>query len=80
MTQVNMLETKTDSSKHVGMLESRQKDVTYLARNETAVVQMTLIPEKPASKRIGVAEGKIRVPDEFDMWDKEIEEMFGEEI
>ena len=58
MTQVNMPEAKTDSSKHVGMLESKQKDVTYLARNETAVVQMTLIPEKPASKRIGVAEGK----------------------
>lgn len=80
MTQVNMLEAKTDSSKHVGMLESKQKDVTYPARNETAVVQMTLIPEKPASKRIGVAEGKFKVPDEFDMWDKEIEEKFGEEI
>ena len=39
-----------------------------------------LIPEKSASKQIGVAEGKIKVPDEFDMWDKEIEEMFGEEI
>ena len=39
-----------------------------------------LIPEKSASKQIGVAEGKIKVPDEFDMWDKEIEESFGEEI
>ena len=62
------------------MLETKQKDVTYPARNGTAVVQMTLIPEKVASKRIGVAEGKIKVPDEFDMWDKEIEERFGEEI
>ena len=74
-----MLETKTDLSKLVSMLESKQKDVTYLARTGTAVVQMTLIPEKPASKRIGVAEGKIKVPDEFDVWDKEIEEMFGED-
>ena len=32
------------------------------------------------SKRIGVAEGKFKVPDEFDAWDKEIEEMFGGEL
>lgn len=80
MTQVNIPEAKTDSSKHVGMLEPKQKDVIYPVRSGTAVVQKTLIPEKPASKRIGVAEGKIKVPDEFDMWDKEIEESFGEEI
>lgn len=80
MTQVNMLEAKTDLSKLVRMLETKQEDVIYLARNGTAVVQMTLIPERPASKRIGVAEGKFKVPDEFDEWDKEVEEMFGGEI
>lgn len=31
---------------------------------------------KKAQKRIGVAEGKFKVPDEFDAWDQEIEEMF----
>lgn len=77
MTQVNMLEAKTDLSKLVKMLETRQEDIIYLARNGKAVVQMTLIPKKPVSKRIGVAEGKFKVPDEFDTWDKEIEEMFG---
>lgn len=80
MTQVNMLEAKTDLSKLVKLLETKQEDVIYLARNGTAVVQMTLIPKKPAGKRIGVAEGKFRVPDEFDAWDKEIEEMFGGEV
>ena len=57
MTQINMLEAKTDLSKLVRMLETKQEDVIYLARNGTAVVQMTLIPERPVSKRIGVAEG-----------------------
>lgn len=80
MTQVNMLEAKTDLSKLVKMLETRQEEVIYLARNGKAVVQMTLIPKKPVSKRIGVAEGKFKVPDEFDAWDKEIEEMFGGEL
>ena len=41
---------------------------------------MTLIPEKPVHKRIGIAEGKFKVPDEFDRWDNEVEEMFGGEI
>ena len=38
---------------------------------------MVLIPEKKADKRIGLAEGKFKIPDDFDKWDKEIEEMFG---
>lgn len=77
MTQVNMLEAKTDLSRLVKMLETRQEDVIYLARNGKAVAQMTLIPPMSAGRRIGVAEGKFRVPDEFDEWDREIEEMFG---
>lgn len=80
MTQVNMLEAKTDLSKLVRMLETKQEEVIYLARNGTVIAQMTLIPEKPVHKRIGIAEGKFKVPDEFDRWDKEVEEMFGGEI
>ena len=66
MTQINMLEAKTDLSALVKM-------------NGKAVVQMTLIPKKQTQKRIGVAEGKFEIPDEFDAWDKGIEEMFGRE-
>lgn len=80
MTQVNMLEAKTDLSKLVRLLETKEEDVIYLARNGTAIVQMTLIPEQPVKKRIGVAEGKFLIPDEFDVWDKEVEEMFGGEV
>ena len=46
MTQINMLEAKTDLSALVKMLETKQEDVIYLARNGKAVVQMTLIPKK----------------------------------
>ena len=80
MTQVNMFEAKTDLSKLEKMLETKQEDVIYLARNGTAVAQMTLIPKKQEVKRIGIAEGKFKVPEMFDEWDKEIEEMFGGEI
>lgn len=80
LTQVNMLEAKTDLSKLVRMLETKEEDVIYLARNGTAVAQMTLIPKASCQKRIGAAEGKFKIPDEFDAWDKEIEEMFGGEV
>ncbi len=80
MTQVNMLEAKTDLSKLVKMLETKQEDVIYLARNGKAVAQMTLIPKKNTDKRIGIAEGKFKIPDDFDSWDKEIEEMFSEKL
>ena len=47
LTQVNMLEAKTDLSKLVRMLETKEEDVIYLARNGTAVAQMTLILKIP---------------------------------
>ncbi len=61
-------------------LETKQEDVIYLARNGKAVAQMTLIPQKNTDKRIGVAEVKFKIPDDFDSWDKEIEEMFSEKL
>lgn len=80
MTQVNMLGAQADLSQLVNLLETKQEEVIYLVRNGMPVAQMTLVPQKPAGKRIGAAEGKFTVPDEFDSWDKEIEKMFGGEI
>lgn len=77
MAQVNVLENKTDLSKLVNLLETKQEEVIYLEKNGVTVAQMTLIPKKTVRKRIGAAEGKFKVPDEFDSWDKEVEEMFG---
>ena len=80
MTQVNMLEAKNDLSKLVRMLENKEEDIIYIARNGKAVVQITLIPQEPISNRIGVAEGKFNVPEDFTAWDKEVEEMFGDYV
>lgn len=76
MTKVNMFEAKTELSKLVRMLEDRQEDIIYLARNGTTVAQMTLVPDKISPNRIGVAEGKFTIPDDFDAWDEEILSMF----
>lgn len=80
MCHVNMHEAKTDLSKLIRLLETGQEDVVYIARSGKPVVQMTLIPPKDSHKRIGVAEGKFQIPEQFDTWDEELEEMFGDAI
>lgn len=76
MTLVNMFEAKSDLSKLVKMLETKEEDVIYIARNGVSVAQLTLIPKTSPSKRIGAAAGKFTVPENFDEMDKEIENMF----
>ena len=76
MTLVNMFEAKSDLSKLVKMLETKEEDVIYIARNGVSVAQLTLIPKTSQSKRIGAAAGKFTVPENFDEMDKEIENLF----
>ena len=76
MVQANMLEAKTELSKLVRLLESGQDDVVYIARNNVPIVQMTLVDLPAESKRLGAAKGRFVIPDEFDEWDGEVEDMF----
>lgn len=80
MIQVNMFEAKSDLSKLVKMLETKEEDIIYIARNGVEVAQLTLISKPDVSKRIGIAEGKLILPDDFDEQfdgtDKEIAELF----
>ena len=80
MIQVNMPEAENDLSRLIRMLESREEDIIYIARNGKAVAQITLIPKEAVSNRIGVAEGKFKVPKDFAAGDKEIEDMFGDHV
>ena len=57
MIQVNMLEAKSDLSKLVKLLESKQEEVIYLARNGIAVVQMTLLAHELRESGVDIAEG-----------------------
>ena len=66
MLQVNVLEAKTDLSKLIRLLESKKEDYITVARNGKPVVKMTLIEASPVSKRIGIAEGRYKAPDDFD--------------
>lgn len=80
MIQVNMFEAKTDLSKLVRMLETHEEDVIYIARNGVEIAQLTLISKPDVSKRIGIAEKKMILPNDFDEAfnnaDGEIAELF----
>ncbi len=72
MIQVSVREAKTDLSKLIRLVESKREDEVQIARNGRPVVRIVLIQPIPASKRIGVAEGKFIVPDDLDAGNAEI--------
>ena len=78
MTQVNMFQAKTELSRLIRLLETGQEDVIYLARNNRVVADLTLHSDVPVKKRIGAAKGMFTVPDDFDLWDRDVAEMFGD--
>ncbi len=78
MTQVNMLEAKTELSRLIRLLETKQEDIVLIARNGEPVAQITLYNRVPEKKRLGIAKAKFKIPKDFDSWDGEVEEMFGE--
>ena len=64
--QVNVMEAKTDFSKLIRILESKREDAIIVARNGRPVVKITLVDDSPVSRRIGIAKGKFRAPEDFD--------------
>lgn len=79
MCQMNVLEAKTNFSKIILMLENREEDEVIIARHGKPVVKVTLIPQEDISKRIGIAEGQLVYPDDFDEMNDEIAKLFGVE-
>lgn len=75
--QVNILEAKTNLSNLVKLIETRKEDQIIIARYGKPVVKMVIYNETPASKRIGVAKGKLKSPEDLDQYNDEIASLFG---
>lgn len=75
--QVNILEAKTNLSNLVRMVETGQEEQIIIARYGKPVVKMVQYNDVPVSKRIGVAKGKLKSPEDLDKYNDEIAEMFG---
>ena len=72
MMQVSVREAKTGLSKLIRLVESEKEDEVQITRNGRPVVKIVLLRPTPASKRIGVAEGKFIVPEDLDAGSDEI--------
>ena len=75
--QVNILEAKTNLSNLVRLIETGKEERIIIARYGKPVVKMVLYHDVPVSKRIGVAKGKLKSPDDLDQYNDEIAGMFG---
>ena len=78
MTQVNVLEAKTNLSKLLQMLEDGEEDVIVIARNGRPIADLTLtIKRERTPSFLGIKEGKYRIPDDIDVDNDEIADVFG---
>ena len=58
--QINVADAKRDFSKIIRLLESKP------------VAKLTWVEETPVTKRIGIAKGKFKAPDDFDATNDEV--------
>ena len=75
--QVNILEAKTNLSNLVRLIETGKEDCIIIARYGKPIVKMVMYNDAPVSKRIGVAKGKLKSPEDLDQYNDEIAAMFG---
>jgi antitoxin (DNA-binding transcriptional repressor) of toxin-antitoxin stability system len=78
--QVNVMEAKTDFSRLICLLESKREDSIIVTRDGRPVVKITLLDDSPVSRRIGIARGKFRAPEDFDANNDEAAAMLMEGI
>lgn len=75
--QINIPEAKTDLSKLIRLIETGQEERIIIARHGKPVAEMKVYRQGSVSKRIGIAKGKLKSPDNLDQYNDEIAEMFG---
>jgi prevent-host-death family protein len=74
-----MHEAKSRLSALVEAVESGREKEIVIARNGKPVARLIAIDPVDRSKRLGVAEGRFKVPDTIDEYEEEIIRMFEDE-
>lgn len=74
---VNIAEAKADFSKLVHMVESGREETIWICRYNKRIAKIVSCKEPPVSKRIGVAKGRLKSPQNLDMDNGKIQELFG---
>ena len=76
MPAFNMLEAKSNLSRLVEAVESGTQAEIIIARNGRPAARLVAIKSTPAGKRIGIAKGKFKVPDNIDADETHIAALF----
>jgi prevent-host-death family protein len=76
MATVNMLEAKSNLSRLVEAVEIGAESEIVIARNGKPAAKLVAIRAQRATRRIGVARGKFKVPADIDTDNAAIAEMF----
>ena len=66
MRTVNMLEAKSTLSRLVEAVESGSETEIVIARNGRPAARLMPLKAASTSKRIGIAKGKFKAPEDFD--------------
>jgi prevent-host-death family protein len=77
MHTVNMLEAKTNLSRLVEALESGAEREIVISRNGRPVARLVPLVRSEPAARIGAAAGRICVPDDIDVDNERVAELFG---
>lgn len=76
MSSVNMLQAKSSLSRLVESIEQGREREIVIARNGRPAAKLVPMDAVPAGKRIGVAKGKFKVPDNIDAHNVEVGDQF----
>lgn len=76
MEAVNMHEAKSRLSALVEAVESGREAEVVIARNGKPAARLVPIAGRDAGKRIGIAKGRFRAPDDIDEYEEEITALF----
>ena len=66
--RVSVLEAKTNLSNLIKLVESGKEEQVEILRYGKPVVKMVICNPTPVSKRIGVAKGRFKAPDDLDKY------------
>lgn len=78
MLQVNIPEETIELSRLITLIETGREENIIITRDGKPVARMTAFDGQPASKRIGIAKGILKSPDDLDKYNDEIAAMFGD--
>lgn len=78
MLTVNIFHAKTTLSKLIERIERGEEEYVVIARNGCPVARLTRLEPRSVGRRIGIAKGRLKVPDSIDEGNEKVLKMFAQ--